>query len=769
MKFIRFRMTAVVSLLLSIMVSISVSAESKNAFYIYRNDGGFNAFLINEVVRMGFSPVGEDSVTCDHNVVHEIETVDSLYRIPVAAIDSVSFITPETVVKPNAIDISDLVDKYLVEQQGLSLLFKSDFPANALSVGDKVFTTNTSEIIPCGFIGSVSSIEPNGELTTINCDLLYPDEVFDSYYCVFEDDEDDGMETRAEESTDVPQTTPFIKYTFDIAKIKEDFDLETSDLSGDMSENMLFKNQQPSARYSSENKIKFTGVLIADKKLGNYFKLSYVFTDNFNVNMTGSYHMEGQCSGSTRTKNIATPWTFMYPSVDYDIYAKIYGDFQCEDFKFGGTLIVSGSFEGNIDSKKDEDAFLKSKVPTVKFIPANSGNFIGDGTISFQLEPDIDMSFPVPNAIGAYSSSRIKLIMNDDNCPQMSIDDMKKGTDGYDYLMTLNDIEIVGDVNGTTRGFKGFHKDYPRQITYAVWEKDSYESTFINENYMKVPAFIKNNEKKKDVLSTTAVGKVFVPVKVGAALKQNDESLNYQAYHEKFHSVLTDYTVDFSGKKTDEMEEVPMVKWCGIELQARFDDFKCDNDNHPHAVDLGLPSGTKWCCMNVDASQPHEYGGYYAWGDLVPERPVTDFFYKQNNSYHHGIRHHWGSDISGTEHDVATVRMGNKWRTPTHKEVEEMWKHCTFSFVRVHGVKGFIFMGPNGNKIFLPGAGHIEYGGNEFRNYGQADYWTSTSHETNDEYAWGLLLKDPTGGIEEQYPTPYPKDNGLYVRPVLAK
>ena len=32
------------------------------------------------------------------------------------------------------------------------------------------------------------------------------------------------------------------------------------------------------------------------------------------------------------------------------------------------------------------------------------------------------------------------------------------------------------------------------------------------------------------------------------------------------------------------------------------------------AVDLGLPSGTKWANMNVGATKPEEYGGYYAWG-----------------------------------------------------------------------------------------------------------------------------------------------------------
>ena len=43
-----------------------------------------------------------------------------------------------------------------------------------------------------------------------------------------------------------------------------------------------------------------------------------------------------------------------------------------------------------------------------------------------------------------------------------------------------------------------------------------------------------------------------------------------------------------------------------------------DNGNEGNvigeAIDLGLPNGTKWTNMNVGATSPEEYGGYYAWG-----------------------------------------------------------------------------------------------------------------------------------------------------------
>ena len=35
------------------------------------------------------------------------------------------------------------------------------------------------------------------------------------------------------------------------------------------------------------------------------------------------------------------------------------------------------------------------------------------------------------------------------------------------------------------------------------------------------------------------------------------------------------------------------------------------------AVDLGLPSGTKWANMNVGATSPQESGLYFAWGETT--------------------------------------------------------------------------------------------------------------------------------------------------------
>ena len=59
----------------------------------------------------------------------------------------------------------------------------------------------------------------------------------------------------------------------------------------------------------------------------------------------------------------------------------------------------------------------------------------------------------------------------------------------------------------------------------------------------------------------------------------------------------------------------------------------CPDDNHPHAIDLGLPSGTKWACCNVGATTPEENGGYYAWGETEEKELYDISTYIYGNIY----------------------------------------------------------------------------------------------------------------------------------------
>lgn len=136
----------------------------------------------------------------------------------------------------------------------------------------------------------------------------------------------------------------------------------------------------------------------------------------------------------------------------------------------------------------------------------------------------------------------------------------------------------------------------------------------------------------------------------------------------------------------------------------------CPDHNHPHMIDLGLPSGTKWACCNVGASSPEGYGGYYAWGETEEKNNYTastysyiQDLYGDGDYYNHDDD--WvyiGNDIGGTAYDVAYVLWGENWRMPTFNEMMELTSNCTWVWATINGVNGYIVAGSNNNCIFLP-------------------------------------------------------------------
>ena len=130
----------------------------------------------------------------------------------------------------------------------------------------------------------------------------------------------------------------------------------------------------------------------------------------------------------------------------------------------------------------------------------------------------------------------------------------------------------------------------------------------------------------------------------------------------------------------------------------------CPDENHPHSIDLGLPSGTKWACCNVGATTPEGYGNYYAWGVTSPKSVYRSDNYQYGSSSANIVN--IGSDIAGTGYDAATANWGSPWRMPTKAQCVELRDNCNYTWTTQNGVYGRKFTGPNGCTIFLPAAGY---------------------------------------------------------------
>ncbi len=118
----------------------------------------------------------------------------------------------------------------------------------------------------------------------------------------------------------------------------------------------------------------------------------------------------------------------------------------------------------------------------------------------------------------------------------------------------------------------------------------------------------------------------------------------------------------------------------------------CPDENHPHFIDLGLPSGTKWACCNVGAGKPEAIGGYYSWGE-TEERTVyswSTYTLCEGSEY---TCKDLGDDIAYTEYDVAHVKWGAYWRMPSKDQILELLDNCTKQWTTLNDVEGRSFTG----------------------------------------------------------------------------
>ena len=140
-------------------------------------------------------------------------------------------------------------------------------------------------------------------------------------------------------------------------------------------------------------------------------------------------------------------------------------------------------------------------------------------------------------------------------------------------------------------------------------------------------------------------------------------------------------------------------------------------ENNYEWVDLGL--SVKWATINIGASKPEDYGGYFAFGEVEPKKTFSSSNYKWTSAG-------YNSETLKPEDDAATVNWGNSWRMPTREEAKELESDCIWEDKYLNGVKCVkITSNINGNCIFLPCPGYI-YDATHHARGETGWYWTSS-------------------------------------------
>ena len=196
--------------LIFFVIVSTFSVHSQDAFFVYRNDGQFNAFLYHDVDSVVYSNYDTEWNYHQDVVTQEVWTADSLYRIPIAAIDSVGFVKPETVYKENVHNMSNIMT-YITSVDGMIIELSPSIPTSLIPrKGDVLLFESNNEHFPYGFAGKVLEISIMDKVR-VTCEQAGMDEVYDYLVECIEINtvEDSVSNTRAQENrsfTIIPRT-----------------------------------------------------------------------------------------------------------------------------------------------------------------------------------------------------------------------------------------------------------------------------------------------------------------------------------------------------------------------------------------------------------------------------------------------------------------------------------------------------------------------------------------------------------------------------------
>lgn len=229
--------------------------------------------------------------------------------------------------------------------------------------------------------------------------------------------------------------------------------------------------------------------------------------------------------------------------------------------------------------------------------------------------------------------------------------------------------------------------------------------------------------------------------------------------------------LDFSFCASDDGDEYHYRMKCNAAITTKYNEVvKMVLPNKPThiALQMGLPSGTKWATTNVGASKESEAGDYFAWGEIVPApggdySPVNCKAYNMNLS---DLRTNKITDNNNnltSEFDVATQNWGDDWRMPTKAEFQELIDNCTREIKKYGDFYGWEFKSKlkgNNNSIFIPNAGHYDgeiyyedfsFGATFIGDYARAFCWSATGDNKVDNkggYSWSF---DAVSGAGNKY------------------
>lgn len=223
----------------------------------------------------------------------------------------------------------------------------------------------------------------------------------------------------------------------------------------------------------------------------------------------------------------------------------------------------------------------------------------------------------------------------------------------------------------------------------------------------------------------------------------------------------------------------PNVSVCKQENEVHYNPYVDPYNGHTY-VEIG---GLKWATMNIGASQPSDYGLYFAWGDTqgytaeqVGSGEGQKYFgwadYKYGNGTSSpgatGMTKYNATDGLTTLEavdDAAVANWGGSWRMPTTAEFQALGAAVNTAWTQVNNVYGILCTDKTDSSktLFFPAAGSCSNGSVEDEG-DFAVYWSSSLYANDRRYAYYLYF-DSDGAYWNGNGIRY---FGFAVRPVVG-
>ena len=210
--------------------------DNQYAIFNWRNDGDFNAFLNYDVDSITYSKIDLNGRRHSNVVVQEIWTPDSLYRIPLAAIDSITFRAPEPILKEGIFHITLFHFPYVIEATETTVTFDASIPSDSLPSVGQVVVSDIAYEAPFvnGFAGRVTRIVRTEGVVIIECEEVSIEDIYDELICVgkvvtYNDSSSTPRAPRRFINEQGEQTIPF--GTFSLNLFEDDSNEVTLDVS----------------------------------------------------------------------------------------------------------------------------------------------------------------------------------------------------------------------------------------------------------------------------------------------------------------------------------------------------------------------------------------------------------------------------------------------------------------------------------------------------------------------------------------------------------